>query len=156
MDAWLQHRLPSWNWLSEPPDAWLFPGVLPLLLAAAVAMVSALLWDLQMYYVNGAATGHVNQWRVSSMASVPWNAVADWLHNPKPPDGHALLGMAAGFAITALLTALRGRFVGFPLHPAAYVLNTSFANDFFWGDMFVAWLVKSLVLRYGGFAAKLR
>lgn len=24
------------------------------------------------------------------------------------------------------------------------------ANDYFWLDMFVAWLVKSLILRYGG------
>jgi hypothetical protein len=35
VDTWLRHALPSWTWLSEPPDAWLFPGVLPLVLAAA-------------------------------------------------------------------------------------------------------------------------
>jgi hypothetical protein len=34
VDTWLRHALPSWTWLSEPPDAWLFPGVLPLVLAA--------------------------------------------------------------------------------------------------------------------------
>lgn len=39
VDAWLEHRLPSWKWLSEPPDAWLFPGVLPLLLAAAAMIM---------------------------------------------------------------------------------------------------------------------
>lgn len=126
------------------------PLVPVLLIGAAVAMVSALVWDLQMYYVNGAATGHVNQWRVGSKANDPWNSIAHWLHDPKPADVKALAGMGAGFAVTALLTALRGRFVGFPLHPAAYVLNTSFANDFFWGDMFVAWLIKTLILRYGG------
>ena len=43
-----------------------------------------------------------------------------------------------------------GAVCSFPLHPAAYVLNTSFANDFFWCDMFVAWAMKSLLLRYGG------
>ena len=58
--------------------------------------------------------------------------------------------MAFGTGITLLLAALRARFIGFPLHPAAYALNMSFANDFFWGDMFVAWLLKSLILRYGG------
>jgi hypothetical protein len=45
------------------------------------------------------------------------------------------------------------RFVGFPFHPAGYVLNTSFANDFFWCDMFVAWAIKSLLIRYGGASA---
>ncbi len=126
------------------------PLVAVLLLGAAVAMVSALVWDLQLYYAHGAATGNVNQWRAASKASDPWSSVANWLHNPKAGKPSALLGMLAGFAITALLTALRVRFVSFPLHPAAYVLNTSFANDFFWGDMFVAWALKTLLLRYGG------
>ena len=121
-----------------------------LLLAAAVAMVSALAWDLQMYYVNGAGTGNVMQWRVQDKANQPWLELGHWLHDPQAAKGSAVFGMAAGFLITCLLTALRSRFVGFALHPAAYVLNTSFANEFFWCDMFAAWLIKSLVLRYGG------
>lgn len=121
-----------------------------LLLAAVVAMVSALVWDLQMYYANGADTGNVMRWRVLDKANQPWNDLGHWLHDPQAGKSSAVTGMAAGFAITCLLTVLRSRFVGFALHPAAYVLNTSFANDFFWCDMFGAWLIKSLVLRYGG------
>ena len=49
-----------------------------------------------------------------------------------------------------MLAAVRARFIGFPLHPAAYALNLTFANDFFWCDMFVAWVLKALILRYGG------
>jgi hypothetical protein len=30
------------------------------------------------------------------------------------------------------------------------VLNTSWANELFWGDMFVAWVFKAAFLRYGG------
>jgi hypothetical protein len=58
--------------------------------------------------------------------------------------------MAAGAGTTLLLAALRARFVGFPLHPAAYALDMSFANDFYWDDMLAAWAVKALLLRYGG------
>ncbi len=39
VDAWLRHVLPSWPWLSAPPDAWLFPGVLPLMFAGAAVIV---------------------------------------------------------------------------------------------------------------------
>jgi hypothetical protein len=35
VQTWLLARLPDWTWLKQEPDAWLFPGVLPLLLAAA-------------------------------------------------------------------------------------------------------------------------
>ncbi|HEX5323728.1 MAG TPA: DUF6785 family protein [Capsulimonadaceae bacterium] len=127
----------------------LSPLVPIILLAAAVAMVAALLWDLQLYYTLGAATAKVNGWRIQ-MGTQPWNLLQHWLKNPRPPNGAGIAGMALGVAMTLALTALRARFVGFPLHPAGYVLNVSFANDYFWCDMLVAWLVKTLILRYGG------
>jgi len=127
----------------------LSPLVSALMVAAAVGIVAALLWDLQLYYVNGAAGGNVNSWRISK-GSEPWDNLQHALHDPKAANGTALGAMAAGAAIVFLLSALRTRFVGFPLHPAAFALNMSFANDFFWGDLFIAWLIKSCVLRYGG------
>ncbi|MGI4788265.1 MAG: DUF6784 domain-containing protein [Janthinobacterium lividum] len=102
-----------------------------------------------MYYVNGAATGHVNQWRVSE-GSAPWDSVQRWLQNPKAPDHTALVGMAIGAGITGLLALVRARFVSFPISPTGYVLNTSWANDLFWLDMLIAWGCKTLLLRYGG------
>jgi len=122
---------------------------LALMIAAAVSLVCALLWDLQMYYVNGASTGHVNQWRIS-MGSMPWNNVQKYLQHPIAPNSQAVYGMLAGIAITAALSFLRGSFAGFPLSPAAYVLNMSWANDLFWLDMLLAWIFKSAILRYGG------
>lgn len=35
VQTWLVARMPDWTWLKTPPDAWLFPGVLPIVLAAA-------------------------------------------------------------------------------------------------------------------------
>ena len=127
----------------------LSPLVSALMVAAAVGIVAALVWDLQLYNVNGAAGGNVNSWRISK-GSEPWDNLQHALHDPKAANGTALGAMAAGAAIVFLLSALRTRFVGFPLHPAAFALNMSFANDFFWGDLFIAWLIKSCVLRYGG------
>jgi hypothetical protein len=120
-----------------------------ILLASAVALVAALLWDLQLYYVHGAATANVNGYRIN-MGKAPWWSLQGWLSNPKPSDPVALAGMGAGAGVTLLLSFFRARFVGFPLSPAAYVLNTSWANELFWGDMFVAWVFKASFLRYGG------
>jgi hypothetical protein len=127
----------------------LSPLVPAIMIAAAVSMVAALLWDLQLYYVNGMATGNINSWRVV-MGGLPWYFVQTWIQNPKPPDGNMIGAMGLGAAVTLLLSLLRVRFVGFPLHPAGYVLNMSGANDYFWCDMLVAWSVKSAILRYGG------
>lgn len=121
-----------------------------LAVAAIVALAAAWIASLQMYYVNGAATAKVNSWRVTTKGEEPWNDLAGWIHNPTPPQLSTIMAAIVGALVTFLLSTLRGRFADFPLHPAGYVLNTSFANDFFWCDMFVAWLVKSLILRYGG------
>lgn len=125
------------------------PLVAAMMLGSVVAIAAALLWDVQMYYVNGAATGHVNQWRIN-MGDTPWRLLANALQNPKVAEPHVWPAALFGAAMTLALSALRARFVGFPLNPAAYALNTTFANDFFWCDMFVAWLIKTLILRYGG------
>ncbi len=37
--TWLISRMPDWAWLKQEPDAWLFPGLLPIGLAAAAFFV---------------------------------------------------------------------------------------------------------------------
>jgi len=118
-------------------------------LAALVGVASAIVWDMQMYYTHGAATANVNQYRIL-MGKLPWWRLEGWLENPKGPEPFALAGMAVGSGVTLLLTFLRARFTSFPLSPAAYVLNTTFANELFWLDLFLAWVFKASLLRYGG------
>ena len=144
----MPHQLESFVGLQRS-GARLSPLVTALMLTAAVAMGCALVWDLQLYYTHGAATGNVNGWRTDK-GSEAWNNLRGWLHDPKPAKPQALAGMAFGMEMVLLLSAMRARFMGFPLHPAAYALNLTFANDFFWCDMFVAWVFKALILRYGG------
>jgi len=74
-----------------------------------------------------------------------------------------------GAGIFGLLTFLRGRFLRFPLHPLGYLLlllsiwftfispyfqgnQTISARDtsFLWGSALVAWVLKLLIIKYGG------
>ena len=127
----------------------LAPLTVVLMLATVVGVVAALVWDLQMYYANGAATANVNGYRLN-MARSPYWTLGGWFSQPKPPNITAITAMAVGSAVTLLLSALRTRFVGFPLSPSAYVLSTTVAYELFWLDLFIAWVVKSLFLRFGG------
>ena len=120
-----------------------------LMAAAAVSLVFSLLWDMQLYYINGGETGHVNQWRISE-GTLPWNNVLKWIQHPEAPHMTAWVGAAVGIGITGGLTFLRNAVPAFPLSPAAYVLNISWANDLFWLDMLIAWICKATLLRYGG------
>jgi hypothetical protein len=127
------------------------PLVGALLLGGAVAIVSALAWDLQLYQMRGAATPNVNAYRINMGNSVWW-ALNGWVSGPKPASATAVLWSGIGAAVTFGLGILRTRLVGFPLAPSAYVLTTTFAHEHFWIDMAIAWIVKSAFLRYGGMA----
>jgi hypothetical protein len=60
------------------------------------------------------------------------------------------LNFFIGAAITILLTTLRTRLAGFPLHPLGYALSGSWTMMVFWFPCLIAWLSKVLILRYGG------
>jgi hypothetical protein len=59
----------------------------------------------------------------------------------------------ATISFAFLLFALHLRFVGFPLHPIGYAISASRAIHLIWFPMFIAWLFKTAILRYGGYAA---
>ena len=50
----------------------------------------------------------------------------------------------------ALLMFLRQRFVWWPLHPLGFPIGANHMMNTVWFNVFLAWSIKSLILRYGG------
>ena len=69
------------------------------------------------------------------------------------PDTQAASAIGVGLVCSLLLFALRLRFVGFPLHPIGYAISSSWAIHLIWFPMLIAWALKGLTLRYGGYGA---
>ena len=61
-----------------------------------------------------------------------------------------LVAMGLGGAVMLLLTWLRQRFLWWPLHPIGFPIMTSWIVDWMWFSVFFAWLIKVVVLKYGG------
>ncbi|NIR01960.1 MAG: hypothetical protein GTN78_17485, partial [Gemmatimonadales bacterium] len=76
--------------------------------------------------------------------------LANALQNPAGPDYAALGAVAAGVVSTALLMALKMRFVGWPLHPVALPIACAWVTDEYLPAIFTAWLIKAAIMRYGG------
>lgn len=55
-----------------------------------------------------------------------------------------------GLVVTAFLAYMRAMFHWWPLHPLGYALSVSWTSSVFWFSCFIAWLIKTVVLRYGG------
>ncbi len=57
---------------------------------------------------------------------------------------------SVGLVVTALLSYMRAMFYWWPLHPLGYALCVSWSMTVFWFSCFMAWMLKGLILRYGG------
>jgi Family of unknown function (DUF6785)/Domain of unknown function (DUF6784) len=124
-----------------------------LYLATVVALLVAIptsFWAyLDMYYRRGAGTSKVEIWALGFGREFA-NTLANWIRNPTPPDTAAQIAALVGFTIAVLLALARMRFFWFPLHPLAYAVANGWGMHNLWSCVLVGWLIKALVLRYGG------
>lgn len=68
------------------------------------------------------------------------------------------LNFMIGAIVTIGIVALRARALWFPIHPLGYALCGSWTMMVFWFPCLIAWMLKVIILRYGGMAlfARLR
>jgi hypothetical protein len=61
-----------------------------------------------------------------------------------------------GRALTWILAKINVTIIGTPFHPIGYALAVCFAVEYNWPAFLGVWLVKLLLLRYGGLGLYLR
>lgn len=117
-----------------------------------VAMVIALLWGgiscfwtaLHQHFQEGvnAMTRH---------NSGQFAQIASHIQSPVPADPMAVYFVLGGAAFTFFLAWMRTQCLWWPFHPAGYALSMNFGVDYFWSCILIAWLIKALALRMGGY-----
>ena len=128
-----------------------FAGALALGIVIAFAVAVPL--NIYLPYHLGA-NGHMDYWMEQGS---PGLTLIDYGQYFK---GNALLPNGAswqmptffgvGLAMTAFLTFMRTAFFWWPLHPLGYALSGSWSTIEFWFPCLLAWMFKSVLLRYGG------
>lgn len=88
--------------------------------------------------------------RGTGFAGETFRQLQAWLQAPRGPEPLPILFIAIGAGFALLLGAVRMRIVGWPFHPAGYALGMVFGLDYVWVPILIAWLLKGLILRYGG------
>ena len=74
-----------------------------------------------------------------------------WLTQPLASSVTTPVSVFIGMISTLFLALMRTRFLWWPFHPAGYAVSNSWGMSISWFPLFIAWLVKGLVLRHGGF-----
>jgi len=119
------------------------------IITATVVGVPVAFWSsLKIWHVIGAlAKGE--PWRVNQ-GKAPFERLATQLNAPGPRDVVGGLFVGVGLFITVALFALRDQFVSWPFHPVGYAIAGTRSMAAQWFPFLIAWLCKTLILRYGG------
>ena len=116
------------------------------------AMVVGLLTTVCSYIWLGYRHGliHGYSWYFVSSPQYHWSWVANSINNPNPAQGLAIIFLLIGIGLTGLLSLAQYRFAGWPLHPVGLGVALTNTVVIDWFGIFLAWLIKLVVLRYGG------
>lgn len=117
---------------------------LAIVVGLVVSYISAIAWT---YHVGGLK---MNSWFFQSSNRVPFARAVDQMLNPESANLNNLAFTAVGAIICAIVTFLRQQYIWWPFHPIGYALGSTFPMTQMWLPIFVGWMLKSIILRYGG------
>ena len=124
--------------------------VLAMLAAAlAIGLLGSIYATLNLGYQYGALNLH-RQYFSGLFALEPFRFAARFIETPTGPYWLGWLWNGVGAAVMALLLWARHHLLWWPLHPIGYVTSGTWILGNIWFSIFLAWLIKSVVLKYMG------
>ena len=119
-----------------------------ILLAVVISLVGSVWSVLVLCYEYGGI--NLSSWFFGGGVRAPFEYIAVKLNTPTAPNWggwvHTFLG---GGIMTALMLA-RHHLLWWPLHPIGFPVGAVWLMDQLWLSIFLAWLIKLMVMKYGG------
>lgn len=124
---------------------WIFMAII---ISILVTLASSIWATILMGYKYGGI--NADNWFFVAGPQYPWKYVAEQMQHPSGTNWGYMGMMAAGAAATGLMQFLRVRFLWFPFHPLGFVFSTIMMTNQLWLSIFLAWMIKVMILKYGG------
>ena len=119
-----------------------------LLTAILVALFGSLGAALAIGYKYGLYNC-MRSWPVWTCGVFHWNQVASFIKTPHVTDPLSWVLMGFGAALMYGLIWMRQHFVWWPVHYIGLPVCGSLPMNYLWFSVFLAWLVKSFILKFG-------
>nr|MBC8232498.1 hypothetical protein [bacterium] len=116
-------------------------------LAIFFAIVISYLASLPLIYNKGG----LNLQRGPFIGSPRYfNHIVSLIQFPRDTRWNEVYSMLLGFGITSFLLFMRHQFIWWKLHPIGYVMGAVYSSYFLWSSIFIGWLLKYIILKFGG------
>jgi len=93
---------------------------------------------------------NLSTWYFRGCPQVPFRYVARHINHPQDISWRRLAFTGVGGAVMGALVFLRNRFLWWPLHPLGFVVGNTLPLASIWFSIFIGWLVKAVLTKYGG------
>ena len=122
---------------------------LAMLLAVVIGLAGSLWCIMTLAHTHGGI--NLQPWWFSAAPRWPFRFMASVYNSPEPSFAPRALFTAIGAGIMSALLFLRARFPWWPLNPIGFPIAKTVTIVYWnWLAIFTAWVLKFLVLRYGG------
>ncbi len=118
--------------------------VLATMLATLVGAIASFWCFLHIYYDVGAAA-EGGRFNVDTFAKLQ-----SWLTVPQGPRWATMPAIGAGLVFAFFLQTMRMRYVSWAFHPLGYAVSGSWQMNLVWMPLFIAWVLKAAIIRFGG------
>jgi len=135
------------SWITAAVRGSKRPVALSLAVAGLVAAATSVAFTLYLGYEHGAYNFHAFEFRTHPRI---FNYYLSQAETALPPDWKRLGFYGLGVSVMAVLTLLRHRFPGWPLHPIGFAIMETLAIRRTIFSIFLVWLTKLILFRVGG------
>ena len=104
---------------------------------------------IALIFYLGYQHGAINlNWYFQTYARYPFEFMAKNVLNPSELNLNGWIYRGVGAAVMAVLLVVHHRFLWWPFHPLGFPVSLLFGTVFF--SVLLAWLIKTVVIKYGG------
>ena len=118
-----------------------------LAVAVLVSIASSYYAALSTCYKHGAVT--LSSWFCLASPTQPFTTLISWIDAPKAANPTSIVFVVIGVLVTIGLSVARVRIPWWPFHPLGYAMGPSWPLIQLWFSVFVGWLMKTALMRYG-------
>ena len=124
-----------------------------MMLAVVIALIASVGATLTFAYQDGGVNLH--GWFFKSGPKYPFNFARNLIDEmaagkPRSPNLRGWIATSIGAVVMVFFTVLRHRFVWWPFNPVGLPIAVVAWTHRIWFSIFIAWIIKTRVLKYGG------
>ncbi len=115
-----------------------------------IAVIVSWLTTVNLGYEADGALSFGHHWWSQDGPQMPAQFINSMIGGNQGSSSAAWFWLVFGALLTWGMMLARSRFMWFPLHPIGYIMSLSYPTAVFWFSIFLGWMFKTLITRFGG------